>query len=301
MSRVVQPMYWSFPERGEAYAVPNQYFFGFELVVCPIVTPRDRRTGLAGVKAWLPPLHRHVDIFTGTVYDGDRELVLYRPLSEYPVLAHEGSVVPLDASLAPANGGKNPDAFEVLVVVGRNGGCSVMEDPDDDSDEVKKQAPSSGERGSLLQYNQKEGKFTANVTGRTWAFRFLAITTVPEGLKVEVNDQDVTDDCKVTTHVYPETPSLLISCPQHTTEDKYTITISLGADPQLSIIDHRPRIKQMLLEYQTDFALKDRIWSVVDDGSKSAVGVKVGKLMSLGVDEALVGAVMELLVAESRA
>ena len=298
---VVQPMYWSFPERSEAYKVPNQYFFGFELVVCPIVTPRDRRTGLAGVKAWLPPLHRHVDIFTGTVYDGDRELMLYRPLSEYPVLAHEGSVVPLDACLAPANGGKNPDAFEVLVVVGRNGGCSVMEDPDDDSDEVKKQAPSSGERGSLIQYNQKEGKLTANVTGRTWAFRFLAVTTVPEGLKVEVNNRDVTDDCIITTHVYPETPSLLINCPQHATEDKYTITISLGEDPQLSIVDHRPRIKQMLLEYQTDFALKDRIWSVVDDGSKSTVGVKVGKLMSLGVDEALVGAVMELLVADSRA
>src|SRR5271154_5420569 len=33
---IVQPMYWSWPERDEAYSVPNQYYFGSELIVAPI-------------------------------------------------------------------------------------------------------------------------------------------------------------------------------------------------------------------------------------------------------------------------
>lgn len=297
---IVQPMYWSFPERGEAYEVPNQYFFGFELIVCPIVHPRDKRTNLASVKAWLPPLHRHVDIFTGTVYDGDRELNLYRPLHEYPVLAHEGSIIPLDANLTPSNGGLNPEAFEVLVVTGRNGECTILEDPADDSEASKKQAPSTNERGSLIQYTQSTGTLTAHVTGRTWSFRFLAITSIPKDLKISIDDKDITSTATITTEAYPSTPSILISNLHSPTSEKSTITISLGPDPQLSIIDHRPRIKQMLMDYQTEFVLKDKIWSIVDDGGKGGVNVKIGKLMSLSVDETLTEPIAELLLADSR-
>ena len=52
---LVQPMYWTFPEDKMAYDVPKEYYFGSELIVCPIVTPRDTRTNCGKVKAWLPP------------------------------------------------------------------------------------------------------------------------------------------------------------------------------------------------------------------------------------------------------
>ena len=299
---LIQPLYWHFPERKETYENKNEYCFGTELIVCPIVTKRDARTNLARVRAWLPPkAGRLVDIFSGTVYDGDRELNLYRRLSDMPVLAKEGSIVPLDAAEVPKNGGVNPEAFEVLVVIGRDGQASVLEDPADDDEEVKKQAPSSGERGSLIQYKQKEGTLTANVTGRTWSFRFLAVTEPPKGLKVKINDKDVTKDVKVTKHVYPETPSILVQCPVQPFEEKYSITIELGADPQLSIIDHKTRIKDYLLDYQTEFHIKDKLWSIVDDGGKGGVNVKMGKLMSLSVDETLTEPIAELVLADSRA
>jgi hypothetical protein len=293
-------MYWHFAERDEAYSVPNQFFFGFELIVAPIVTPRDERTNLSKVKTWLPPLGKHVDIFTGTVYDGDREINMYRPLEQVPVLAHEGSIIPLDANKTPGNGAANPVAFEVLVVVGRNGQCSVLEDPADDDEETKKQAPESGERGSLIQFKQEGGTLSAKVTGRTWSFRFLAITEVPEGLQVLVNGNDVTTDAKVSVQTYPETPSMLVECPYHAWDAKYDIEINLGADPQLSVIDHKPRIKDLLLGYQTEFALKDRIWSIVDDQGKGAANVKAGKLLALGIDEALMEPIAELIFSDSR-
>ena len=294
---LVQPMYWSFPDRAEAYSVPNQYFFGFELIVAPITSPRSSKTGLGRVKAWLPPLHRHIDIFTGTVYDGDRSLILYRTLADYPVFAHEGSIVPLDAAATPENGGVNPAAFEILVVVGRNGECTVLEDPADDSEDAKKAAPDTNERGSLIQYNQKEGKLRASVTGRKWTFRFLALTTTPQDLKVLVNGEH-TKDAKVSFSKYPEAPGMLVDVPELAGE-KYAITIELGSDPQLSLIDHKPRIKDILLDYQTEFHIKDQLWNIVVD-SKAPISSKISGLFALGLEEELVGPIMELMLADSR-
>ncbi|KIW45381.1 uncharacterized protein PV06_03777 [Exophiala oligosperma] len=318
---LIQPMYWLFPERDEAYSVPNQYFFGPELMVAPIVTPRDKRTNLGKVKVWVPPMYRHVDIFTGTVYDGDRELNMYRPLEEMPVLAHEGSIIPLDERVLPLNGGLNPSRFEVLVVIGRDGQTSILEDPADDPDQVNKKkdddelprSSTGGPRSSLIQYSQEKGDLVARVarsargvTIPRWDFKFLAVTEVPKDLKVCVDGEDRTADAKVWIERFPYTPSMLVHVPPYKVssdhqEEEYTstITISLGPDPQLSVIDHRPRIEKLLLDYQTEFELKDKLWSIVDD-RKSTINVKIGKLMSLSVDERLTEPVAELLLSDSR-
>ena len=57
---LVQPMYWDYPHRDEAYTVPNQFRFGSELIVVPITDPRNTSTHLGAAKAWLPP-KRYVD------------------------------------------------------------------------------------------------------------------------------------------------------------------------------------------------------------------------------------------------
>ena len=39
---LVEPMYYEYPEAPEAYAVKNQYFFGDQLMVAAVTTPRVR-------------------------------------------------------------------------------------------------------------------------------------------------------------------------------------------------------------------------------------------------------------------
>jgi len=70
-------MCWDYPNRGEEYRVPNQYLFGSELMVVPITEPQDPEPRLARARGWLPP-GRYVDIFSGAVYEGDREVWLSR-------------------------------------------------------------------------------------------------------------------------------------------------------------------------------------------------------------------------------
>lgn len=51
---LIQPMYYHHPMKPEAYKVTNQYYFGSELIVCPITKPMNGKLGVAKFTAWLP-------------------------------------------------------------------------------------------------------------------------------------------------------------------------------------------------------------------------------------------------------
>ncbi|RMZ90740.1 hypothetical protein DV736_g2039, partial [Chaetothyriales sp. CBS 134916] len=321
---LVQPLYWHFPDRDEAYKLKNNYFFGSDLLVCPIVTKRDPRTNLAAVKAWLPPRKevggKWIDIFTGTVYDADRELKLYRPLSDIPVLARQGAIITLDAASVPSNGGVNPEAYELLVVVGRDGQATVFEDPDDD-DTAKEALTSPGQRASPrkseIEYNQESGTLTVRVAAgarKEWTVRFLGLGSTGaeklRGLTVGVDNVDVTAQSTIRDAAGA---GLVVQVRPTAEKDESgknkTIVISLGqTNPQLAIVDHQPRIRELLLDCQVEFALKDKLWAIVDGGSSN---VKIGSLLSVltsaegagengSLDEGLLGPIAELILADSR-
>ena len=64
---LIQPMYYLEPDREEAYQVPNEYYFGSELLVSPITEKQDPEVRAAKVTTWLPE-GMWVDFFTGMVY-----------------------------------------------------------------------------------------------------------------------------------------------------------------------------------------------------------------------------------------
>jgi hypothetical protein len=298
---LVQPMYWVYPDVAKAYSFPNQYILGSEFLVAPIVEPRDRRTNLASVKAWLPSRSRYVDLFTGTVYDGNREITFYRRLEEYPVLLTEGTIIPMDADPAPRNGCLSPEALEILVVVGSDAQAVILEDDDDNDTRVdgSETMPRTGQyRRSTLTFQQAEGRLVAEAIDRPVTFRFLSMISIPENLKVDMDGIDITSYANVTVANYPQAPSLAVDCPS-VSEGSHSFTIELGPSPQLSVIDPLPRLEHQIMDFQTEFEVKDRIWDVVTD-KEAALNCTVGTLMALGYDEHLVGPVTELLMADRR-
>lgn len=115
---LIRPMYYLEPEQPEAYEVPNEYYFGTELVVCPITEPMDKAAGTACVKAWIPE-GKWYDIFSGLKYDGGRMLELYRSLEDIPVLAKEGAIIPLTDLTEYTNSVENPKELAVKIVPGQ--------------------------------------------------------------------------------------------------------------------------------------------------------------------------------------
>ena len=90
---ICSPLYYRY-DQDEAYEAKNQYLFGSQLMVSPITKPMDARLNLASVRTWLPE-GRWTDIFTGQIYNGGQWVQLHRDLNSIPVLAREGSIVPM--------------------------------------------------------------------------------------------------------------------------------------------------------------------------------------------------------------
>ncbi len=122
---LIRPMYYAYPTDERAYNVPNEYFFGSELIACPITEKTDPQNGLAGVKVFIPE-GRYTDIFSGRIYNGNREASLYRDEGSIPVLAKEGAIIPLSINDSE-NDVSNPAELELLVYRG-NGSFTLYED-----------------------------------------------------------------------------------------------------------------------------------------------------------------------------
>ena len=280
---LVQPMYWKYPTQAEAYRVPNQFYFGSELIVVPMTTPRDKVTRRARSKAWLPS-GRHVDIFSGVVYDGDCEKWLYRTLEGYAVLAQEGAIIPFDAAKQPANGGNLPEALEVKIIVGADGFFDMVEDQGEgckhgeDVLMVHTKIKFTQESGTV-EINSPEESFIPRT--RDWTFTFPGYyKQVQEsgGKSHESNDAGLVVKLKLG-------PGM-------------TGRFSLGTNPQLGITDATKHIYRVVDDAQMEFNLKSQIWKAVT--SKAPLGVKLSQLSALDLDPRLLEAIMEFMCADSR-
>ncbi|KAK3399729.1 glycosyl hydrolases family 31-domain-containing protein [Sordaria brevicollis] len=189
---LMQPMYWNHKDDEEAYTVPNQYYFGPDLIVAPITTPNNKSTLMGSVRAWLPPSNkRYIDIrHPSLVYDGGRYIDVHRPLSEIPVFAKEGTILPLDTakfSWKKQHGVACPKAITIQLVVGADAYFELVEPPLDEeipAAEADRPDPATFTR-TPIRWNQKAGILTigpetnpygSRSRAREWTVELLGCT-----------------------------------------------------------------------------------------------------------------------------
>ncbi|MCJ1244988.1 hypothetical protein MMC30_002189 [Trapelia coarctata] len=289
---LVQPIYWKYPESREAYSVPNEFFFGSELLVMPMTLPRDKVTRRARARAWLPP-GRHVDVFSGVVYDGDCEKWLYRALEDYAVLAREGSIIPFDAAKEPENGSPNPEKLEVKIIVGADGNFELYED-----DGTGNGVEDVHWVRTPITFTQKSGTATIGPVSdkadflpqmRDWTITFAALAA-PKSNQVFVDDREDKADINTTDSGTTITLGAI--------SIKSKIRIELGDNPQLAATDRAKHIFPLVDGAQMEFEPKKHIWSAIT--AHGPLGVKLSKLSALSLDPKLLEAIMEFMCADSR-
>ncbi|KAB8288427.1 glycosyl hydrolase, family 31 [Bifidobacterium ramosum] len=135
---LVEPMYWQSPDIADAYEVPDEFRFGTELIVAPVVSPNDRAVQRGRAEVWLPD-GEWFDFFDGRRYVSrgvsgrGRRLEAWRAIDRMPVFAKAGGIVPLQ-EVAGAGAGDavnavdNPRALRVLVFPGADGAFTLRED-----------------------------------------------------------------------------------------------------------------------------------------------------------------------------
>ena len=110
---LVAPMYYR-DHSPLAYRAKNQYYFGSELVVAPVVT-KMKPDGYSVTDVYLPE-GKWTDFFTGEIYRGGRVYKMRTPLDRMPVFAKAGAIIPM---IAKRDGNSQKfDSLEVKVYAG---------------------------------------------------------------------------------------------------------------------------------------------------------------------------------------
>ena len=110
---LVAPMYYR-DHSPLAYRAKNQYYFGSELLVAPVVT-KMKPDGYSVTDVYLPE-GKWTDFFTGEIYRGGRVYKMRTPLDRMPVFAKTGAIIPM---IAKRDGNSQKfDSLEVKVYAG---------------------------------------------------------------------------------------------------------------------------------------------------------------------------------------
>ncbi len=99
---MTQPLYLDYPNLSAAYAHPDEYLYGSDMVVAPVTSPGS----VATTTVWLPP-GRWVDYFTGATFTGPLTTTVSDPLSRMPVFVRAGGIVPEQSSSGSGSSGSS--------------------------------------------------------------------------------------------------------------------------------------------------------------------------------------------------
>ena len=282
---LVRPLYHRWPRHPEAYAHPNEFLFGSELLVAPITSPMDPATGLAATDAWLPE-GRWIDIVTGLVYDGGRELMLHRDLTSIPVLAPAGAIIPLDAAATPEDDPTAPSHLELLIVPGRDGAFTLVEDDDALTPTVARTHIAFQQATGSITISAIEGAQHIVPTHRDWTITILTdsasdwIGTRVGAFDHHADVERLRDRIRITVRDVPT------SAP---------IEVRIGAEPRLPVNDIAARIFALLDRARIAYTEKSRIHAIVT--SNAPLHVRVSHLAALNLARPLEQALTELLLA----
>lgn len=133
---MITPVYYHYPDAKKAHEFRNSYFFGAQLLVCPLTTPTAFDSGMATVQAWIPE-GTWTDVFTGRTYRGGRVMKLNRKLEHQAVLARPGAILPLARDAGGDNSIANPAEVDLYVFPGASGSYELYEDSGDGYDYQK--------------------------------------------------------------------------------------------------------------------------------------------------------------------
>lgn len=185
MVPVVVPVYYYYPMDNGSYRYRNEYFFGSELLVQPMVHPADRETGRTAEHTWIP---RGIwtDVYEGMIYDGGengRNQVVTRPVSRQGVLAKAGAIVPMAKLGECGNDTGNPQVLEIYVFPGGSNTFVLYEDEGDGFDYekgvyLKTTVKFSWEERRAVLKIRPEGDFTVIGDSRKYIVHFRGFGNV---------------------------------------------------------------------------------------------------------------------------
>ncbi len=279
---LVSPMYYEHPEDDQAYNVPNQFYFGTELIVAPMVTPMHRKLHMTSTTAWLPE-GEWFDFFNGHRYRGGKQIRLFRYLEDQGVLAKAGAIVPLGRHLEQSNALHNPEDLEVVVFPGASNRFTLFED---DSTGVAHRDGVNVETTFALDWGARELTIAAPTGHRDLLPENRSITLILRGVREGYVQRDGES---LTGHYDHATQSLRVEL------GEVTDTITLSLQVEISTNENKmDRLYAFLDQAEISYDLKDRLYRLLSQ--KLDPVNMMHQLQALELEKDLVDCLLELML-----
>lgn len=124
----IRPLYYYHPYEPNAYDIKNEYYFGDDLLICPMTSPLAEASQMSKFTAYLPQGSWY-DLQTGLSYEGNRRLNIYRKLDKIGIFAKAGTIIVLDdIDKAYSNLTHNPKKLHILLTAGADASFTLRED-----------------------------------------------------------------------------------------------------------------------------------------------------------------------------
>ena len=223
-----RPLYYDYPEDGNAYTYEDEYMFGNDMLVAPIYEPAQN--GYSGRMIWLPGENgKWWDVTHSRLMSGAQEFYGSFTLDEFPVFYRAGSIIPY----YPVRRTVVNDPGEIIlkVVPGANGSGKFYEDKGDNQD-YKGDAwtmttfiQNRSDSNISLTIGGRFGSFDGMPSERKWTVQFLGTPAsfIREGIMVNGNpiaDEDITYD--------EATGTLTVTVSTDNLSQPITINVPLG-------------------------------------------------------------------------
>ena len=123
---LIQPFYYNYMWVYDDELYRNQYYFGSQLLVCPILDKMDTVMNRTLHRFFIPDGIWY-DFITGKKFPGNKKYVSFFKEEDYPVFAHAGSIIPL-SNRSDYNNTGIPTDLEIQIFPGVSNTYTLYED-----------------------------------------------------------------------------------------------------------------------------------------------------------------------------
>lgn len=291
---LIQPLYYYHPEIVSKDEYRNEYYFGNELLVAPITSPKDELLNRSVEKIFLPK-GTWYDFQEGKKYYGNKNYVLFYKEEEYPVFAKAGAIIPLAKLNDNLNDTSSPTKMEIQIFPGSSNAYRLYED-----DGVSMKYKDGYYIITAIDYNYSKDNYDLSIhpvegkTGiindyRDYEIRFRN-SKQPEKITVSVNNQIITD-----YDVHVDENDLVINI-NHVDTKKH-LNISCSGNVEIENVKNiNEEFNEIISDLKIETIIKEKLASIFFS-SEDALDKKskIKKLKSLKLNELLTKKLIELL------
>lgn len=180
---IIQPMYYSYPKIVDELNYKNQYFFGSQMMIAPIVKKKNSVMNRVVQKVFVPSGVWY-DMLTGKKFPGDKYYVSFYKDEDYPVFCKAGAIIPMQRSKTN---------MEFMIFPGASNSYNLY---DDDGISNKYKIGSYSITELKYSYQKDNYNFTLtqrngnsyNVNKMNYSIRFRN-TNIPSGMTILVDNK----------------------------------------------------------------------------------------------------------------